>query len=153
MALDARSLTPPEAKRHGIEVKQDGRRRSGFELLAHRGVDIAGLAAVWPELGGLAAGIASQIEVDAQYSAYIERQNGDVETLRADEAVVVPPDFVYAALPGLSIELQQKLARHRPATIAAAGRIDGMTPAALLLVLAHIRDGGRKSAAAAARNA
>ena len=133
------SLTPTEAGRHGLDVNRDGRRRSAFELLALPGVDLTRLAAIWPQIGALAPAIAAQVAVDARYAAYIERQELDVATLRKDEALAIPPAFDYDALPGLSIEVRQKLAKHRPATLAQAARIDGITPAALLLLLAQIK--------------
>ena len=83
--------------------------------------------------------IADQLVIDARYAAYVDRQSEDVAMLRRDEAVRIPQDFVYANLPGLSVELQHKLERHRPATLAAAGQIDGITPSALMLVLAHVK--------------
>jgi tRNA uridine 5-carboxymethylaminomethyl modification enzyme len=137
--LETLTLTPREAARYGLTLNQDGRRRSGFELLALPGVDLARLRAVWPEIAQLAAPIAAQVEVDARYAAYVRRQDLDVEALRRDEAQRIPDDFDYAALPGLSSEVRQKLERHRPATIARAGRIDGITPAALVLLLASLR--------------
>ena len=137
--LETLVLTPNQAAKHGIEINRDGRRRTGFELLAHPGVDFAGLRAIWPELGAISEAIAEQLTVDARYASYVDRQAEDVAVLRRDEAVEIPEGFEYRALPGLSVELQQKLERARPANLAQAGRIDGMTPAALLLVLAHVK--------------
>jgi tRNA uridine 5-carboxymethylaminomethyl modification enzyme len=137
--LGTLTLTPREAARHGLTLNQDGRRRSAFELLAFPGIDLARLAAVWPEIARLPAAIAAQVEVDARYAAYVRRQDADVEVLRREEAMRIPDGFDYAALPGLSAEARQKLERHRPATIAQAGRIDGITPAALVLILAALK--------------
>jgi tRNA uridine 5-carboxymethylaminomethyl modification enzyme len=139
--LDAVSLTPKEAARQGLEVKQDGRRRTAFELLALPGVDVTRLAAIWPELGAIAPKVAEQVAVDARYAPYLERQAADVEALRRDEAVVIPPGFVFEGISGLSKELTGKLTRARPTTLAAAAKIDGMTPAALMLVLAWVKRG------------
>lgn len=86
------------------------------------------------------------MEVDARYRAYVDRQEEDVAALRRDEAMAIPADFDFSALPSLSGEIRQKLAKFRPATIAQAGRIEGMTPAALLVLLAHLKAGKRKSA-------
>ncbi len=133
------SISPTQAGEAGIVVNQDGRRRSGYELLAYPGVDIARLAEIWPELCGVQPTIASQIEVDARYSSYVERQDADVAALRRDEGLRIPVDFNFCALPGLSIELGQKLERVRPESIAAAGRIDGMTPAALMLLTVELK--------------
>lgn len=145
--LRALSLTPSEAGRHGLDVNRDGRRRSAFDLLALPNVDIRRLAAIWPEVGKLVPAIAEQVAVDARYAAYLERQELDVAALRKDEALAIPAAFDYAALPGLSNEVRQKLDKHRPATIAQAARIDGITPAALLLLLAQLKSApARKSA-------
>jgi len=145
--LRSLSLTPTEAARHGIEVNKDGRRRSAFDMLALPGIDLPRLTTIWPEIGAVAPAIASQIAVDARYASYVSRQELDVAALRKDEALRIPPAFDFASMPGLSTELRQKLERHRPATLAQAGRIDGMTPAALLLLLAHLKkQPARKSA-------
>jgi tRNA uridine 5-carboxymethylaminomethyl modification enzyme len=145
--LRSLSLTPTEARRHGIEVNKDGRRRSAFDLLALPEVDLARLAGIWPQIGTLVPAIAAQVAVDARYASYVSRQELDVAALRKDEALRIPGAFDFAAISGLSTEVRQKLERHRPGTLAQAGRIDGMTPAALLLLLAHLkRPPARKSA-------
>ena len=137
--LGSLAMTPNEAAHHGIILNKDGKRRSAFELLAHPAVTLDVLQAVWPEIGAIEGVIADQLVIDARYAAYVDRQSEDVAMLRRDEAVRIPQDFVYANLPGLSVELQHKLERHRPATLAAAGQIDGITPSALMLVLAHVK--------------
>jgi tRNA uridine 5-carboxymethylaminomethyl modification enzyme len=146
--LNQLSLTPTEAARHGLSINRDGRRRSAFDLLAFPEISLDRLEAVWPELGRLEPKIAAQLEVDARYAAYLRRQNEDVAQLKRDEAVSIPEDFDYTSLPSLSAEIRQKLARHRPATIAQASRMEGMTPAALLTLLARLKAGksARKSA-------
>jgi tRNA uridine 5-carboxymethylaminomethyl modification enzyme len=145
--LRALSLTPSEAGRHGLDVNRDGRRRSAFDLLALPGVDIARLARIWPQIGALSPVIAEQVAVDARYAAYVERQELDVASLRRDEALSIPAGFDFGALPGLSTEARQKLDKHRPATLAQAARIDGITPAALLTLLAQLKaPPARKSA-------
>ena len=148
--LEALSLTPDEAARHGLELNRDGRHRSAFELLAHPGITMARLAAIWPELGGLAPDIATQLETDGRYAEYVRRQDADVAALRRDEAVRIPADFDYGDLPALSTEVRQRLERLRPSTIAQAARMEGMTPAALLLLLATLKS---RRAAAPSRNA
>ncbi len=144
--LDALALTPNEAARHGLEVNRDGRRRSAFDLLSLPDVDIERLSRIWPQLAGIPSATASQIETDARYAAYVDRQEADVAILRRDEATEIPPDFNYAAISGLSVELRQKLSARRPLTLAHAARIDGITPAALMLILAHTRKPQRRSA-------
>ncbi len=145
--LESLTITPNEAARHGLEINKDGRRRTAFELLAYPGIDLARLQPVWPEVGNIAPKIAAQLEVDARYASYVERQEADVLAFRKEEGVRIPPDFDYAAVASLSAEVRQKLERLRPATLAQASRMEGMTPAALMLLLAHLRKApGRKSA-------
>jgi tRNA uridine 5-carboxymethylaminomethyl modification enzyme len=133
------SLTPNEAARHGLALNHDGRRRNGLELLSRSDVSFAELRAIWPGLGGIPARIASQIEVDARYAAYVERQEADIESLRRDESVRIPAGLDYAAVSGLSAEVRQRLEALRPATLAQAARLEGITPAAAMLLLAHLR--------------
>ena len=128
-------------------MNQDGRRRTAFELLAFPGLDIQRLAAIWPEVAKLAPAIASQLEIDARYRSYVDRQDEDVAVLRRDEATTIPVEFDYSAVSSLSGELRQKLERLRPSSVAQAGRIEGMTPAALLLVLAHLKAASRRRSA------
>ena len=137
--LESLTLTPNEAARHGLDINRDGRRRSAFELLAYPGIDLARLRPIWPELGDIAPAIAAQLEVDARYASYVDRQEADVLAFRKEEGVRIPADFDYAAVAGLSAEVRQKLEALRPATLAQAGRMEGMTPAALMLLLAHLR--------------
>ena len=139
----ALAITPTEAARAGLALNQDGVRRSAFDLLSYPDIDLARLTAIWPALGALDPSVAEQVEIDAKYAVYLERQASDIEALRRDEAVVIPVDMDLAALPGLSNEVRHKLARHRPGTIGQASRIDGMTPAALTLLLAHVRKAGK----------
>ena len=144
--LDSLNLSPNQAATHGLVINRDGKRRSAFELLAFPNIDLAHLQAIWPELGTLAAPIAHQLEVDARYASYVTRQDADVAILQREEARVIPTDLDFTGISGLSNEIVQKLERHRPATLAHAGRIDGMTPSALLLLLAHIRKPARRRA-------
>ncbi len=143
--LEGLTLTPNEAARHGLELNRDGRRRSAFELLAFPAIDMGRLAAVWPAIGGIGPAIAGQLEVDARYAAYVDRQATDIEALRKEEGVRIPPGFAYANISGLSAELRQKLETLRPASLAQAARMEGMTPAALMLLLAHLRKGPASS--------
>lgn len=145
--LGSVSITPNEARSHGLDINQDGRRRTAFELLSYQDIGIDRLLAIWPELSRIPERTQAQLQVDARYAAYVERQEADVEALRKDEAAAVPPDLDYAAIPGLSIEIRQKLQRHRPGSLAQAARIDGMTPAALLLLRAHLRKAARARSA------
>jgi len=142
------SVTPNEAARHGLALNQDGQRRTAFELLAYPTVSLADLAAIWPRLAGLAPNVAQQLEIDAKYAVYLSRQAAEVEAYRRDESFALPDGLDYAALPGLSNEVRQKLAAHRPRTIGHAGRIDGITPAALTLIAAYVRRGRHKQKSA-----
>jgi tRNA uridine 5-carboxymethylaminomethyl modification enzyme len=132
-------LTSHEAAQRGIAVRQDGVRRNACELLALPGVDVARLAIIWPELGAVAPEIAEQLEIDAHYAGYLDRQDADILAFRRDESLLLPADFDYASVAGLSTECQLKLATVRPLTLGQAARIDGITPAALTLVLARIK--------------
>jgi len=143
--LDSLKLSPNQAAVHGLEINRDGRRRTAFELLAFPDVDLARLRRIWPELGVLEPAIGRQLEVDARYASYVARQAVDVAILQREEARTIPADLDFGDISGLSNEIVQKLERHRPATLAHAGRIDGMTPSALLLLLAHIRKSARTS--------
>jgi len=135
----SRSLTPPEAKKAGISVNADGKRRNVFDLLAYPDVDWSMITAVWPELAELSAEIVEQIEIDALYSGYLERQQADILAFRRDEAVRIPTGFDFAAVGGLSNEAREKLERARPETLGQASRIEGVTPGALTAVLAHLK--------------
>nr|WP_319486864.1 tRNA uridine-5-carboxymethylaminomethyl(34) synthesis enzyme MnmG [uncultured Cohaesibacter sp.] len=132
-----KSLTPNEAERHGLKINKDGQRRSVYELLAYPDLDLDRLTAVWPEFGNFSKGARKQLEVEALYQVYMERQTDDIETFNKDEALAIPSNLQFDAINGLSNELKQKLNHVRPQTLGQASRIDGMTPAALTLVLAH----------------
>jgi len=140
------SLTPKEAERHGLSLNKDGQRRTAFELLSYPNVTITDLAKIWPRFRALAPKIAEQIEIDAKYDVYLSRQAADIAAYRRDESFELPDDFDYGTLPGLSNEMKQKLQAHRPRTIGQAGRIDGVTPAALTLLVAHVRRAKKASA-------
>mgnify|MGYP001814022408 CR=1 FL=1 len=141
------TLTPNEAAKAGLAINRDGRKRSAFDLLSYPEIDLARLTRIWPEIGALDPSIASQLASDARYAVYIARQAMDVAAFRKDEAIAIPADFSYEALPGLSNELRQKLSRHRPASLGQAARLDGMTPAALMLLLAHVKKGASAKSA------
>jgi tRNA uridine 5-carboxymethylaminomethyl modification enzyme len=132
------TLTPTEAANHDLNVNRDGVRRSAFGLLSYPGVDIARLSAIWPELGSISPKIAEQVTTDAQYAVYLERQQADVDAMRRDEALALPSDLDYSAIAGLSAEVKQKLSAVRPASLGQAGRIDGITPAALTRLLGYV---------------
>ena len=137
--LEALSLSPTQAGQHGLAINRDGRRRNAFDLLSYPDINLSRLEKIWPELQSIPASIGNQIEIDARYAAYVRRQDEDVAILKRDEAEVIPSGFDFGALPGLSHEIRQKLTDKRPGTIAQAGRIDGVTPAAIMLLLAQLK--------------
>ena len=144
--LTERSVTPSEALHHGMALRQDGVRRSGFDLLAMPDISLDDLVEVWPDLAGIDAQIGAQLAIDAKYAAYIERQERDVIAMRREEARRLPDGFDYAAIPSLSNELQAKLSRVRPETLGQASRIEGMTPAALALLAVKLRRDDQRAA-------
>jgi tRNA uridine 5-carboxymethylaminomethyl modification enzyme len=133
------SLTPKEAADRGLRVNQDGQRRSAFQLLSYPSIVFGDLAEIWPELDGLAPAVREQIEIDALYAGYLDRQEADVIAFRRDENLRLPADLDYGAVGGLSSEIRQKFAAARPVTLGQAGRIEGVTPGALTALLAHVR--------------
>lgn len=137
--LGALTLTPAEARRQDLSVNQDGVRRTAFDLLGLPGIDLARLSAIWPQLREIPPVIASQVETDAQYAVYLKRQQADVDAMRRDEALTLPADLDYGRIAGLSTEVRQKLSDARPANLGQAGRIDGITPAALTRLLSHVK--------------
>ncbi|TIN95204.1 MAG: tRNA uridine-5-carboxymethylaminomethyl(34) synthesis enzyme MnmG [Mesorhizobium sp.] len=135
----ALTMTPNEAARHGLEINRDGVRRSGYELLAYPGVDVAWLARVEPGFGAIDAKTAERLETEAKYSVYLDRQKTDVAQIRHEESRLIPETVDFAGVPGLSNELKQKMQARRPRSIADAQRMEGMTPAALAIIVAHVR--------------
>lgn len=146
LRLDALSMSPSRLKTHGVEIAQDGVTRTARELLRFPGVDLTVLKGIWPELGDIRPEIAAQLEIDGHYAAYLARQEADITAFRRDEGVGLPADFDYAGIPGLSNEIVQRLSAIRPETLGQASRIEGVTPAALTVILAetkkrHVRHG------------
>jgi tRNA uridine 5-carboxymethylaminomethyl modification enzyme len=137
--LKSLSITPNEAAKAGLHVNQDGQRRSAFELLSYPEQSLERLATIWPELAAISGKMAETIEIEAQYSVYLERQNADIADVRRDESRKIPIDFDYAGLSGLSNELKLKLTAAAPENIAQAMRVDGMTPAAVSLLLVALK--------------
>ena len=133
------SLTPKAATDAGLKVNQDGQRRSALDLLAYPSVSFEDLAAIWPALDACAPQVREQLEIDALYAGYLERQEADVVAFRRDEGLRLPADLDYGAVGGLSNEVRGKLAQARPVTLGQAGRIEGVTPGALTALLAHVK--------------
>ena len=145
--LKSLAMSPDQAAKHGLSINRDGRKRNAFELLSYPGIDIDRLCDVWPELGELDTRIAGQLSVDARYAVYLTRQEDDIAAFRKEESIAIPGDFMFGAIASLSTELRHKLERDRPASLGQAARLDGMTPAALMLILAHLKKGVRAKSA------
>ncbi len=137
--LRSLSMTPNEARARGIEVNLDGRRRSAFELLAYSHVNYSKLAGVWPELNGVSPLVIEQIEIEASYASYIDRQQADIDAFRRDEGMPLPSDLDFNQVGGLSTEAKDKLSRIRPVTLGQAARIEGMTPGAMSALVGHLK--------------
>ncbi|TIL56388.1 MAG: tRNA uridine-5-carboxymethylaminomethyl(34) synthesis enzyme MnmG [Mesorhizobium sp.] len=142
------TMTPNEAARHGLEINRDGVRRSAYELLAYPGVDVAWLAQIAPQFAGIDSKTAERLETEGKYSVYLDRQQADVTQIRHEESRLIPASLDFASVPGLSNELKQKMLARQPRSIADAQRMEGMTPAALAIIVAHVRN----AEAAARRN-
>jgi tRNA uridine 5-carboxymethylaminomethyl modification enzyme len=137
--LQALSLTPNEAAKVGLKLNQDGQRRSAFELLSYPEQTVDFLATIWPDLSAMSVKTREALEIEASYSVYMDRQAADIADIRREESKAIPADLDFTGLSGLSNELKQKLAHLRPANIAQASRLDGMTPAAISLLLVAVR--------------
>jgi tRNA uridine 5-carboxymethylaminomethyl modification enzyme len=142
--LQALTFTPQQAEAAGVAINRDGIRRSAYQILSYPDIGFEHLAATWPELGEFAPGVVARVAADAVYSVYLDRQAGEIAAYQRDQSLKVPDDLDLDGISGLSNELKAKLTAERPADIAQAGRIEGMTPAALTLLAAHAR---RKKAA------
>ena len=132
-------LTPNDAAKHGWKVNQDGQRRSAWDYLAYPSIGFDDILGVFPELHDLDVATRDQLVIEATYAGYLERQKADVEALRRDESLEIPGGLDYAAVGGLSNEVRSKLEAVRPATIGQAARIEGVTPGALMALLAHVK--------------
>ncbi|MBE0580329.1 tRNA uridine-5-carboxymethylaminomethyl(34) synthesis enzyme MnmG [Devosia sp.] len=139
--LTTLTASPNAARKAGIAVNEDGKLRSAFDLLSYPDVTPDDAMRLWPEIGAIPAPVVEQLVVDAQYAVYLDRQRDDIEAVRRDEQKPIPEDIDYAVIPGLSMEIRQKLQQYQPQTIAQAQAMDGMTPAAVTLLLAVIRRG------------
>jgi tRNA uridine 5-carboxymethylaminomethyl modification enzyme len=141
MLIAELAATPTALTAAGLRINQDGVRRTAGDLLAYPGVDIAHLARLWPALSGLRADVVEQLETDARYAGYLDRQDADIRAFRRDEGLILPGDLDYGAIGSLSAEIRAKLEAARPRTLGAAGRISGMTPAALTALLGYVKRG------------
>lgn len=133
------SVTPAEGNRHGLKLNQDGQRRTAFEILSYPDQTIDALLSLWPELKDIPRAVVEPLEIDAAYAVYMDRQASDIAGIRREETMVIPADFDFSALAGLSNELKQKLTIQAPRNLAQALKVDGMTPAAASLILAWLK--------------
>jgi tRNA uridine 5-carboxymethylaminomethyl modification enzyme len=131
--------SPSALAKRGIVINQDGVARSALDLLAYPEIGWDRLVGLWPELSGVSSEVAEQLTIDARYEGYLTRQRGDIAAYRRDEALSLPSDLDYGAIGSLSTEVRQKLEANRPATLGQAARISGVTPAALVALLKHVR--------------
>jgi tRNA uridine 5-carboxymethylaminomethyl modification enzyme len=143
---DSLKVLPQELARHGIQASHDGQPRSAAQLLGYPGVNMARLTGIWPQLAGLRQDIAMIVETENRYAGYLVRQDADITAFRKDESLGLPRDLDYESVGGLSIEVRNKLSGARPETLGAASRIPGVTPAALVALLRHVRRGTARPA-------
>ena len=136
---DGLRLSPSALAKRGIAINQDGVLRSALDLLAYPEIDWTRLTTLWPELAAVSPNVAEQLTIDARYEGYLDRQRQDIAAYRRDEALTLPVDLDYGAIGSLSNEVRQKLQTHKPATLGQAARISGVTPAALVALLKHVR--------------
>ncbi len=138
-SLRAVDITPNEARKFGLSLNLDGQRRTAYELLAYPAQSCDTLAPIWPFIQDMPKAVRDALEIEAAYAVYLVRQEADIQQVRRDESLVIPADFSYGSVAGLSNELKLKLEAARPVNLAQAAKVDGMTPAALTLILALIR--------------
>ena len=139
-------LSPSEAARFGLSVNQDGVRRSAYQLLSYPDIPFDKLCSIWPELSEIGMKVVEDIETEAKYAVYVDRQKSDIGLMTREELMLIPRDMEFSGLPGLSNELKQKLAELRPRSVADAYKIDGMTPAAMAIIIARVKTAERLGA-------
>tara|TARA_B110000967_G_C18725248_1_gene479762 strand:- start:377 stop:970 length:594 start_codon:yes stop_codon:yes gene_type:complete len=138
-SLQTNYLTPNEAKKHEIKIAMDGVKRSCLEIIGQRNVNMAKIRQVFPHIPVYNRAVENQVVIDAHYMGYLSRQSQDIESFKKDEAVTIPSNLNYYSLDGLSNEVKSKLFQVKPKTLGQAIRIDGMTPAAIIILLSHIK--------------
>ena len=137
--LHSNLISPNEASKYKIKIAQDGVKRSGIELMAQRNLNMAKIRQIWPMLPSFGGDLDDQVEIDAHYSGYLKRQSHDIEAFKKDESIMIPDDINYESFSGLSNEIKSKLETIRPKTLGQALRIDGVTPAAAIILLGYIK--------------
>ena len=139
MSLSKKSMTPNAAAKHSIKIAMDGVRRSGLEILGMKNVMLKHLRSVWADIPHYGRSIDEQVEINAHYSGYLPKQESDIKTFKKDEGLVIPAEIDYDSFSGLSNEVKSKLKLIRPKTLGQALRIDGVTPAAAIILLGAIK--------------
>jgi tRNA uridine 5-carboxymethylaminomethyl modification enzyme len=148
-AMAKMSFTPPQLQALGFKVNMDGVRRTALDLLSLPDESWTSVCRVMPELSAIRTDVVEQIEIEARYRGYVERQDADIKAFRKEEAMTLPVNIDYADIGGLSTEVRTKLAKARPATLGAAARMPGVTPAALTALLRHVKRGAPPKSTAA----
>ena len=146
-SLSSNFLSPNEAKKYSIKIAMDGIKRSVSEIIGQRNVNMAKIRHIFPDIPYYGIQLDKQVEIDAHYFGYLSRQSQDIESFKKDELIVIPKDFCYDNLSGLSNEIKFKLKKIRPNTLGQALRVDGVTPAAAIIILSHIKKGNFKESA------
>lgn len=137
--LEEKTISPNKLAEYNVKIKQDGKKRNGFELLSLQQVGFETIEEIWPEYKNVSRETISQIKIEAMYSGYLERQNAEIREFRKDEAIKIPENIDYAEIDSLSNEVRSKLAQARPSSLGSASRIPGITPAAIAAVMHHIK--------------
>ena len=145
--LKSNLISPNEASKYDIKISQDGVKRSGIELMAQRNLNMAKIRQIWPTLPSYGAGLDDQVEIDAHYSGYLKRQSHDIAAFKKDEGIKIPNTIDYDIFSGLSNEVKSKLKLIKPKTLGQALRIDGVTPAAAIILLGYIKSKKNKASA------
>ena len=145
--LEQNFISPNAARKFDIKISMDGVKRSGFELLGQRNLNMAKLRQLWNEIPSFDSSIDKQVEIDAHYHGYLNKQSKDIESYKKDEKVLIPEEINYDQFSGLSNEIKSKLKKIRPRTLGQALRIDGVTPAAAIILLGHIKRLRRRDSA------
>ena len=138
-AAEAENILPVELEKRGINIKQDGVRRSAFNVMSYHDVSRETINSIWPKFKNVADDIYEQVEIEARYSGYIKRQMADIEVFKKDENLRLKEDVDYSKIGGLSREMVAKLSKVRPSTIGEASRIPGVTPAAITAILGYVK--------------
>ena len=146
-SLNSSFLSPNEAKKHSIKIAMDGVKRSALEIIGQRNVNMAKIRQIFPLIPKFGTVLDKQVEIDAHYLGYLSRQSNDIKAFKKDESINIPEHFNYDSLSGLSNEIKSKLNKIRPNTLGQALRIDGVTPAAAILILSHLKKFRKRASA------